>query len=102
MVNDVIKAVQETVAYYCNPNMNLKNHEELNGHSLLANTSLPYSKVEAIGSSGKQPLLAVIPPLTILLCDGLLPPSKPIFTSRPRTRLWQLVEESCRPGKLFY
>ncbi|VDO89673.1 unnamed protein product [Schistosoma margrebowiei] len=102
MVNDVIKAVQETVAYYCNPNMNLKNHEELNGHSSLANTSLPYSKVEAIGSSGKQPLLAVIPPLTILLCDGLLPPSKPIFTSRPRTRLWQLVEESCRPGKLFY
>ncbi|CAH8489875.1 unnamed protein product [Schistosoma bovis] len=100
MVNDVIKAVQETVAYYCNPNMNLKNHEELNGHSLLANTSLPYSKVEAIGSSGKQPLLAVIPPLTILLCDGLLPPSKPIFTSRPRTRLWQLVEESCRPGAL--
>ncbi|TNN11094.1 RUN and SH3 domain-containing protein isoform 2 [Schistosoma japonicum] len=80
MVNDVIKAVQETVAYYCNPNMN--------------------TKIEAIGSSGRQPLLAVVPPLTILLCDGLLPPSKPIFTSRPRTRLWQLVEESCRPGSL--
>ncbi|CAH8464017.1 unnamed protein product [Schistosoma turkestanicum] len=92
MVNDVIKAVQETVAYFCNPHINLTPNEDLTSR---------HSKVESVStSSGKQPRLAIVPPLTILLCDGLLPPSKPIFTSRPRTRLWQLVEESCRPGGL--
>nr|CAH8825084.1 unnamed protein product [Trichobilharzia regenti] len=99
MVNDVIKAVQETVAYYCNPNLGSKTNGQMNGDNCSQDV-LPYSKIEAIGSSGRQPLLAVVPPLTILLCDGLLPPAKPIFTSRPRTRLWQLVEESCRPGAL--
>ncbi|CAH8460231.1 unnamed protein product [Heterobilharzia americana] len=99
MVNDVIKAVQETVAYYCSPNLRSKTDVQLNGDNS-SQEAFPYSKIEAIGSSGRQPLLAVVPPLTILLCDGLLPPAKPIFTSRPRTRLWQLVEESCRPGAL--
>ncbi|KAL3319356.1 RUN and SH3 domain containing 1 [Cichlidogyrus casuarinus] len=74
MVNDVMKAVQETVAYFCQ------------------------EPSKEMCESGGQPLLAVVNPLLVLLSDGLLAPSRPIFTSKPRSRLWSLVEESCRPG----
>ncbi|KAF7235046.1 hypothetical protein EG68_10866, partial [Paragonimus skrjabini miyazakii] len=97
MVNDVIKAVQETVAYYSTAN---GTQTETMPNGSTASDPLPYSAVAALGSTGRQPLLAVVAPLTILLCDGLLPPAKPIFMSKPRTRLWQMVEESCRSGPL--
>ncbi|KAF5404779.1 RUN and SH3 domain-containing protein 1 [Paragonimus heterotremus] len=97
MVNDVIKAVQETVAYYSTAN---GTQTETMPNGSTASDPLPYSAVAALGSAGRQPLLAVVGPLTVLLCDGLLPPAKPIFMSKPRTRLWQMVEESCRSGPL--
>ncbi|KAF6777355.1 RUN and SH3 domain-containing protein 1 [Paragonimus kellicotti] len=102
MVNDVIKAVQETVAYYSTAN---GTQTETMPNGSTASDPLPYSAVAALGSAGplgsagRQPLLAVVGPLTVLLCDGLLPPAKPIFMSKPRTRLWQMVEESCRSGE---
>ncbi|CAH8449373.1 unnamed protein product [Dicrocoelium dendriticum] len=100
MVSDVIKAVQETVAYYSTaPSAANSDVQPVpDGRSCVE--PLPFSTVANLGSTGRQPLLAVIGPLTVLLCDGLLPPTKPIFISKPRTRLWQMVEESCRPGPL--
>ncbi|CAL8103528.1 unnamed protein product [Calicophoron daubneyi] len=92
MVNDVIKAVQETVAYYSTA------ASPIGGKKTNIVEPLPYTTIAALGSTGRQPLLAVVGPLTVLLCDGLLPPTKPIFITKPRTRLWQMVEESCRPG----
>lgn len=100
MVSDVIKAVQETVAYYSTPPLTANSNAKLMLDGRSFGEPLPFSTVSNLGSTGRQPLLAVIVPLTVLLCDGLLPPTKPIFISKPRTRLWQMVEESCRPGPL--
>ncbi|OON18484.1 RUN domain protein, partial [Opisthorchis viverrini] len=98
MVNDVIKAVQETVAYYSTATTS---NPDAAGNGCTTADPLPYSAIAALGSAGRQPLLAVVGPLTVLLSDGLLPPTKPIFITKPRTRLWQMVEESCRPGPLL-
>ncbi|TPP63601.1 RUN and SH3 domain-containing protein 1 [Fasciola gigantica] len=96
MVNDVIKAVQEMVAHLTNSGGSKTPGKQRNGRQ--AHEPLPFSVVAALGSTSHQPLLSVIGPLTVLLSDGLLPPAKPFFTPRPRTRLWQMVEESCRPS----
>lgn len=97
MVNDIIKAVQETVVYFSQ----LSNNENIkpNGTN---HTGTSYLKLENTNLIGTQHLLMVVGPLTVLLCDGLLPPVKPIFSSKPRTKLWQMVEESCRPGKFIF
>lgn len=97
MVNDVIKAVQEMVAYLTNAAGSGTLGRQKNGRQV--HEPLPFSVVAALGSTGHQPVLSVIGPLTVLLSDGLLPPAKPFFTPRPRTRLWQMVEDSCRPSK---
>uniref|UniRef100_A0A0V0J5M7 RUN domain-containing protein n=1 Tax=Schistocephalus solidus TaxID=70667 RepID=A0A0V0J5M7_SCHSO len=91
MVMDVIKAVQETVAYFCQPVAT----------SCVSDATLASSTGGNRGSSSlstlsRGGLLGVIFPLMTLLSDGLLPPARPLFTKPLRTRIWLLVEESCK------
>uniref|UniRef100_A0A5K3F3E7 RUN domain-containing protein n=1 Tax=Mesocestoides corti TaxID=53468 RepID=A0A5K3F3E7_MESCO len=117
MVMDVIKAVQETIAYFCQPATSLTTTEGskvTEGSSIITDSSTSadvtskspvmvvqnyYSSLAALGSSGRSSLLTVVNPLMVLVSDGLLPPqTRAIFASKPKSRIWALVEDSCRPS----
>lgn len=136
---DVIRAVQETIAYFCQstatstdtgdasnitsssgssgaslgqratqPPRSVAHHQQQNsnnscgrGHHTGQNYRY-YSSLAALGGSGRSSLVAVVNPLMVLISDGLLPPqTRAIFTSKPKSRIWALVEDSCRPCKSF-
>ncbi|VDN09189.1 unnamed protein product [Dibothriocephalus latus] len=92
MVMDVIRAVQETVAYFCQPVATSCASDA----TLASSTGGNRRASSSLSSQGRSGLLAVIFPLMTLLSDGLLPPTKPLFTKPLRTRIWLLVEESCK------
>ncbi|KAL5110281.1 RUN and SH3 domain-containing protein 1 [Taenia crassiceps] len=109
MVMDVIRAVQETIAYFCHPALSLATPDGSNitGSSSSGSvTSRPannqyrcYSSLAALGGSGRSSLVSVVNPLMVLISDGLLPPqTRAIFASKPKSRIWALVEDSCRPS----
>ncbi|KAL7064120.1 hypothetical protein AAHC03_05140 [Spirometra sp. Aus1] len=92
MVMDVIRAVQETVAYFCQPVAT-----SCVSDATLASSSTGGNRgSSSLTTPGRSSLLAVIFPLMTLLSDGLLPPARPLFTKPLRTRIWLLVEESCK------
>ncbi|VDK31690.1 unnamed protein product [Taenia asiatica] len=107
MVMDVIRAVQETIAYFCHPTLSLATPDGSNttGSSpsgsvtskLAHNQYRCYSSLAALGGSGRSSLASVVNPLMVLISDGLLPPqTRVIFASKPKSRIWALVEDSCR------
>eukprot|EP00108_Taenia_solium_P006989 TsM_000896500 transcript=TsM_000896500 gene=TsM_000896500 len=109
MVMDVIRAVQETIAYFCHPTLSLATPDGSNttGSSpsgsvtskLAHNQYRCYSSLAALGGSGQSSLASVVNPLMVLISDGLLPPqTRAIFASKPKSRIWALVEDSCRPS----
>ena len=108
MVMDVIRAVQETIAYFCQSTLSSATPDGSNitGSSSsgsvaskpLQNHYRYYSSLAALGGSGRSSLVAVVNPLMVLISDGLLPPqTRAIFASKPKSRIWALVEDSCRP-----
>ncbi|VDL58144.1 unnamed protein product [Hymenolepis diminuta] len=113
MVMDVVRAVQETIAYFCQSTISSGTPEGSNitgsSSSGSGGTGIPkpvqhtpnyrcYSSLAALGGSGRSSLVAVVNPLMVLISDGLLPPqTRAIFTSKPKSRIWTLVEDSCRP-----
>lgn len=119
MVMDVIKAVQETIAYFCQPHSRQQPSSVTTsgGSSAAVETTTAtdssstsasgvvhncYSSLAARGVSGQSSLLTVVNPLMVLISDGLLPPqTRAIFTSKPKSRIWALVEESCRPCEFY-
>ncbi|VUZ54377.1 unnamed protein product [Hymenolepis diminuta] len=114
MVMDVVRAVQETIAYFCQSTISSGTPEGSNitgsSSSGSGGTGIPkpvqhtpnyrcYSSLAALGGSGRSSLVAVVNPLMVLISDGLLPPqTRAIFTSKPKSRIWTLVEDSCRPS----
>ncbi|VDM18215.1 unnamed protein product [Hydatigera taeniaeformis] len=109
MVMDVIRAVQETIAYFCHSALSIATPDGSNitGSSSSGSiTSRPlhnqyrcYSSLAALGGSGRSSLVSVVNPLMVLISDGLLPPqTRAIFASKPKSRIWALVEDSCRPS----
>lgn len=116
MVMDVIRAVQETIAYFCQSTISSATPDGSNstgsfssGSGSGAIASGPprpsqnahyrcYSSLAALGGSGRSSLVAVVNPLMVLISDGLLPPqTRAIFASKPKSRIWALVDDSCRP-----
>lgn len=109
MVMDVIRAVQETIAYFCHSALSLATPDGSNitgsSSSGSVNSKPPhsqchcYSSLAALGGSGRSSLVAVVNPLMVLISDGLLPPqTRAIFASKPKSRIWALIEDSCRPS----
>ncbi|VDN98595.1 unnamed protein product [Rodentolepis nana] len=106
MVMDVIRAVQETIAYFCQSTISSDTPEGSHttgsslSHSAKNNPNYRcYSSLAALGGSGRSSLVTVVNPLMILISDGLLPPqTRAIFASKPKSRIWTLVEDSCRPS----
>ncbi|KAM7537524.1 hypothetical protein Aperf_G00000075205 [Anoplocephala perfoliata] len=116
MVMDVIRAVQETIAYFCQSTISSATPDGSNTTGSFSSGSasgatasgLPrapqnthyrcYSSLAALGGSGRSSLVAVVNPLMVLISDGLLPPqTRAIFATKPKSRIWALVDDSCRP-----
>ncbi|VEL27746.1 unnamed protein product [Protopolystoma xenopodis] len=123
MILDTIRAVQETVAYFSQRDQivgYLPTGQMLQVDSCCSSSSSTTSSTTTTASSSagnlgnprsssatrlvirQNAVLAVVGPLSVLLSDGLLPPARQIFTGKPRSRLWQMVEEGCRSGMDCY